>query len=248
MLTSKVQSDWPIAHWLAGIYIAESLPSAWEKLETLAEYESIITRDGIWLGKGWLQVQQGTDATTGILAREKELQQVMLEIEATQQSLTKFEQLTQTTQANLAELEHTREQVQHQVNDDKSHSAQITAQIQIKQAKLQQLQQRSKELTQETAELQQQQNEIQLELQAVRKSWQIALENMDRYQQRQAKLKAARETATESYRTVNQEVRANHEQVQGLSSRLQTFTVQLDTKRQHMLRVPLVASNGSEVW
>ncbi len=236
LLASKVQSTWPIAPLLAGIYIAESLSLAWERCETLAEHESIITQDGIWLGKGWLQIQHQMDVTTGILAREKELRQIRLEIETAQQALTKFEQLSQTAQASLAELEYAREQVQHQINDDKTHTVQITAQIQIKQAKLQQLQQRSKELTQEIAELQQQQSDLQLELQAVRKTWQIALDNMANYQQQQIDLKAARETSTIHYQAINQEVKENQEQVQLLSSRLHTFTAQLDTKRQHMLR------------
>lgn len=236
LLISKIQSAWPITPLLAGIYIAESLALAWEQCETLAEHESIITQDGIWLGKGWLQIQHQMDTTTGILAREKELRQTLLEIETAQQSLTQFEQLSQTAQASLAELEYTREQIQQQISDDKSHTVQLTAQIQIKQAKLQQLQQRSKELTQEIAELQQQQNRLQLELQVVRKAWQIALENMAVYQQQQVDLKAAKEASAINYQAINQEVRKNHEQIQLLSSRCQTYTAQLDSKRQHLLR------------
>lgn len=237
LLASKIKSSWPVASLLAGIYYAESLAEAWQQRETLAEHESIITADGVWLGKSWTHLHRVTEVTTGLIARERELHKVTADIAIVKTQVAQQEQLIEDLQNRLHELEQQREQVQQQLNDSKNQTAQTNAQLQIKQAKLQQLQQRSQELERDITELQQQQEHIQAELQATRKLWQTALENMEQYQQQQAHLKAAKENANDNYRATNQQVQSNREQTQQLNSRLNTLKAQLEAKQQHLQRV-----------
>lgn len=75
-LCSKVNGHWPFKHWLTGIYTAESLKEAVLMRSSLQNNESVITRDGIWLGPNWIQISKTQNAQSGFLLREKELKQL----------------------------------------------------------------------------------------------------------------------------------------------------------------------------
>ena len=55
-LASKVRSDGRANALLAGVRVAPDLASAMAQRASLAPHESIITRDGVWLGTNWLRV------------------------------------------------------------------------------------------------------------------------------------------------------------------------------------------------
>ena len=53
---------------------------------SLAAHESVITRDGIWIGPDWLRVARDADNEGGILARQQELE--MLDAESDDLDIT----------------------------------------------------------------------------------------------------------------------------------------------------------------
>jgi chromosome segregation protein len=71
-LSSKVEPAAYIDSLAAGVYAAESLGEALAQRHTLEAGESIITRDGVWIGRSWLRVSRDQDHA-GVLAREQEL-------------------------------------------------------------------------------------------------------------------------------------------------------------------------------
>jgi len=236
MLLSKVSSAWPLDGLLAGVYVAQSVAEALDRVNLLANHETIITPEGVWLGKNWLHVQQGKDSTTGLLAREKELQQLAVEIALVEEKHDDLINEVAQIQTSLANLDASKQLHQQQLNDGKAQAAQINAQVQIKQARLLQLEQRNKELSCELTDLQQHQENVQLELQAVRKLWQLSVENLNRYQQQQDEIKFKREQSLEQRRILSLQLQTTKEQTQGLNAKLQTLDVQLLAKRQHKLR------------
>jgi chromosome segregation protein len=79
-LADKVQAPWSMGALLDGVYAAETLHQALELLESIAARESIVTRDGIWLGRGWLRVARDADEKAGVLQREREIGQLQEEM------------------------------------------------------------------------------------------------------------------------------------------------------------------------
>jgi len=75
-LSDKVRSKWPVASLLAGVYTAETVAEAKGSVSRLAPHESIITRDGYWLGPDWVQVRGGAGEETGILQRGRALEEL----------------------------------------------------------------------------------------------------------------------------------------------------------------------------
>ena len=43
--------------------------------------ESVVTRDGTWLGNGWLRVSREQDEKAGVLAREQEMDRLGVELD-----------------------------------------------------------------------------------------------------------------------------------------------------------------------
>ena len=53
-----------------------SLADALKKRNELAAGESIVTREGIWIGPNWLRVTGEKDAASGLIARRHELEEL----------------------------------------------------------------------------------------------------------------------------------------------------------------------------
>ena len=62
LLVTQVRCQWPLHEWLSAIYIAENLAEALAVRIQLAPTESIITKDGIWLGKNWARINKAASS------------------------------------------------------------------------------------------------------------------------------------------------------------------------------------------
>ncbi|MBP7622882.1 MAG: chromosome segregation protein SMC, partial [Xanthomonadales bacterium] len=73
-LSARVQGPAAAMALLDHVQVAESFDSAKRIAAGLTASESVITRDGEWLGRDWLRAAKGSQAGSGVLARERELQ------------------------------------------------------------------------------------------------------------------------------------------------------------------------------
>ncbi|MDE2314857.1 MAG: chromosome segregation protein SMC, partial [Xanthomonadaceae bacterium] len=58
---------------LGQVFVAESLEAARRRVSGLSAAQSVITRDGEWLGPGWARVRRAQGSQVGVLAREREI-------------------------------------------------------------------------------------------------------------------------------------------------------------------------------
>ncbi len=77
-LAIKVRSNWGVETLLAGVYTADSIAEAKAMVESLAAHESVITREGYWLGPNWVQIRGQAGAEGGILERARNLDELAL--------------------------------------------------------------------------------------------------------------------------------------------------------------------------
>ena len=75
-LSDKVRSKWGVASLLAGVYAVDSLAAAQTHRASLAAHESVITRDGYWLGPNWIQVLGNAGEQAGILERARTIDEL----------------------------------------------------------------------------------------------------------------------------------------------------------------------------
>ena len=90
-LDSVVTADAAIAAWLKPIRLAEDLNDAINIAAQLGDNESVITRDGIWLGRNWVRVSQKVDETAGVVRRQRELEALDREVAGVNASVVELE-------------------------------------------------------------------------------------------------------------------------------------------------------------
>lgn len=111
-LLAQVRSEYDLSPWLASVYVASSDAEARAHREQLSATMSIITPDGLWLGRHWAKKCHQREGKAAILSRENmlaELTQTVAnwaaEVEATAAALSAAEQ-------QLAQKESEKEQAE----------------------------------------------------------------------------------------------------------------------------------------
>lgn len=153
-LADRVKSEWPIAEWLGNVFIADDLEQAKHMRYQLSEHQSIITRDGVWLGKHWLRVAKAVNNEDSILLREQELKQLQHTILTLKNELLGLEEDLEHTRHDSNVLEERREQYHQQIQQLNKSINETQSQLTAKQARYNELVQRDKAISEELAECQ----------------------------------------------------------------------------------------------
>jgi len=101
-----------VRHILAEVRVAPSLAKAMSVRESLGYHGSVITADGVWLGKHWLRVARDKDAKAGVLTREHDMRRLKSEIREHQARFDSARKLLQDGRSRMAQLEERREAMQ----------------------------------------------------------------------------------------------------------------------------------------
>lgn len=132
--------------WFQNIYIAENLKQARSLQILLKENESIITREGAWLGKNWLQWSRGKQVHHGMLQREQDIKNLNQQIEQQKQEWENAKKAYEDGRIAAATHETEREKLNSEVQAAHQKLMTHTAQIRIKKNQLDTLQERHKQL------------------------------------------------------------------------------------------------------
>ena len=116
-LLDKVKASWDLNNLLAGVYCADDVETARILSAQLKPHESIITRDGIWFGNGWIKIIRAKDSKTGVLQREKELRLLKQRQEELCVEIEMLEDQLEHTETSLKNAEIKRESIQQQDNN-----------------------------------------------------------------------------------------------------------------------------------
>jgi chromosome segregation protein len=115
-LLAKVQGAAVLTSVLAPVRTAESLPEALRLQARLQAGESVVTRDGIWLGADWLRVSRDADAHAGVIEREETLRDVRAQVAALAEDVKQLEQRLEVTRDRVRDHEDRRDRLQTDVN------------------------------------------------------------------------------------------------------------------------------------
>ncbi len=166
-LATKVKSEWPVVQWLGNVFIADSLEQAREMRQQLTQHQSIITRDGIWLGRHWLRVAKAVNNENSILLRDQELKQLTEDILILKNELFGLDDELERGHQDVAELETQREQYHLQLQEINSDVTKTQSQLTEKQTRYDTLVQREQAIKQEVGECQQRDAQLQEQIQEV---------------------------------------------------------------------------------
>ncbi len=237
VLSAKVSGDENVSSLLGSVQTADNLSMAMSRRSELSDGESIITPEGLWLGKSWLRVAKDGEGNGGILARQQELEELEIRFEDLDISVEEWEVDLDAEQLKLRNLEQQREVQQKEMTAFARQLAQFQSQLSGKQARAEQLALRTDKINNELAEV----NELQVlereQIAEARIQWQEAMENMDQDADERSRLQSERENTTTRIENARMRARQEKDQAHQLQLRHQGFSNQQQSLSQAVERL-----------
>ncbi|QLF94413.1 chromosome segregation protein SMC [Pseudomonas sp. ABC1] len=236
-LLDKVTSAHDLSPWLARVRTVETLDQGLALRAGLAEDESLVSRDGYWLGRHFLRVSKGSDARSGVLARAQELLALQAERDEREQALALLHERLALLRGQQAEQEQALDALRLRSQESARQQGELKALLSAGQARLEQRALRRQRLDDELRELDEQ-RALELEqLGESRLSLQDALDSMEQDSERREQLLARRESLREALDGIRQEARQHKEQAHQMAVRLGSLRAQQTSIRQALERL-----------
>ena len=138
---------------LYGVFAAESAEVALSKRHQLTPGQSIITREGFWVGPDWMRALHDADQTQGIIERGRAIESLALEIEEADAHLAKLVEQRQAARIQVETLEAKREELQRQANELNASLSDRRTDHGVTRVKLEEAAARQEQLRKESAEV-----------------------------------------------------------------------------------------------
>ena len=138
---------------LYGVYAADSTQVALEKRSLLAPGESIITREGFWLGTDWVRVLHDRAEQSGIIERGQEIETLTLRVEEAERTLGEMQVHVQEGRSRVERTERQRETLQASLNDLNQKLSQLRTDHGVTQVKVEEAGARREQIAREAQDI-----------------------------------------------------------------------------------------------
>ena len=236
-LAAKIQSSAELSAWLSHVFVAEDLEDALSLAENLAPDESVVTRDGLWLGANWIRVSADKDVTAGVLQRQKELTSLIAQIEALETLIDTTDEELASGAINLTVLEQDRDALQSRLAEQQRAYGETRARLTAKRIQAEQI---AAELERADREITNSQAQLEADtqaLQAARSRLGGAMDDMAGVEATRSELAAQRHSAQQALVTLRQQAQADRDANHQLALRTQNLSAQLAATAQAITRL-----------
>ncbi|MFK7890667.1 MAG: chromosome segregation protein SMC [Granulosicoccus sp.] len=235
-LASKVSGDLPLAQLLSSVRIANDLGEALQLRKQLSDAESVVTRDGLWLGKSWLRVARA-EAHDSVLLRENEIASLRDQIDGWQQQIQEVEAQLEELRYRQDELDTQRETQTHAFNDAVRYHATVASAIAAESQKLEQTERRIQVTQKELAEIGDARKQDQLELETATARKAEALRQLDEMQTEKQQLDNEQQLLRDNLQTAREQRDADRDAGQELAVRVESMRSTRSATEQNMTRM-----------
>jgi chromosome segregation protein len=236
-LLSKVSGDASVDALLKGIRTAPDLASAMTLRVNLAEGESVVTPDGIWLGPNWLRVTKDKDAEAGILKRQQELVSLVGRLATTKRDVERLGSELESGMANLHQAETERDQQQKRLSEQQRAFGETRAQLGAKKVQAEQIKNDLEKANSEINETAEQLEEDMASLRGSRNQLQSAIDAMEADTQKRASLITRRDSIASQLSEARERAKSDSNAVHELALRVQSLASQIASTEQVMSRL-----------
>jgi chromosome segregation protein len=221
---------------LSGVRVADDLSLAMAQRSSLAAHESIITRDGVWLGPNWLRVTRLADEQGGVIQRQQELESLAMRLQSEERREAQLEEALLESQDALKNMEGQRQDCQRELQASTRQHAEASAQLSAHQAKIEQINARRERIN---AEIDESRVQFRQEQEAMAESRQLlsaAIESMEADSQRREDLLSARDRTRGTLDSTRQKARHDKDGSHQIAMRHQSLQTQLNAMRESIAR------------
>ncbi len=223
-LAEKVSGSAAAHAALATVRTAETLSEALRARADLGPHESIITRNGEWVGRAWLRVSRGVDPHAGILEREHRLKSLRSAAAEAEARVRDAEGELTAVREGLALAESERDGTQSQIHGAQRRHAELAAALQAARARAEQTLARRTRIDEEHAELVRERDAARETMSGARASLEASIERL-------AELNAAREGLEEEREVRREGVSAARSRAQAAQLGARDLMVRIESRR-----------------
>jgi len=197
---------------LARVGTATSLAEALRARHQLPEGHSLVTPEGIWVGRDWLRVARGRNAQAGVLERERRIRELRLASDGCDANVLALEQRLREVRTEVTQAEAARDGLQARIQGAHREYSEARGQLEATRARHQQAALRLERLEREALEIAAERERNQQSLARSRAALDEASARLDLLESRRGELEEEREerrTATQQAREAAQQARAH---------------------------------------
>jgi chromosome segregation protein len=222
---------------LARVRFAESLGSALALREHLMDDESVVTSDGIWLGKNWLRVSRDKDGRAGVLAREHEMRRLKAEIRELQARFDSSVRLLKDGRVRMTQFEERRESLQKDATALLNEYSEVKATLASAKFRLDQANARKAALVEEVSELDGEKISAEEQLRTSRATHSGATETLERLESERADLEKQREELRAELQRVRSQAEEDRRAVQEIAIQFESRRTSKESAAQNLERM-----------
>ena len=236
-LADKVSASITLPTILSNVRVADDYEQALSLRSALQDGESVITRDGIWLGANWLRINRKQGEDSSILARENEIKVLRENLDAAQTHINSLEQESKGLADKLHSAEQQRDNNQIAVNKAHRSVVEVQSQLNALRVRQEQVQQNQARLHQEISDIEQQITQDTSELEASNTRRAQALEQVDVLAAEGDKLRELRETLRGQLDSARDQSKQHNENSQQIAIRVESMRTARQATEQNLTRV-----------
>jgi chromosome segregation protein len=177
-LRAKVQGAPALTAMLGSVYAVAGLREALVRRSTLKPGDSVVTRDGIWIGRDWLRLSRDRDLHSGVIEREEQLREMRSTVASLADEVQRQELRLEETRVHVRNREDRREVLQGEVNDLHREHIERHAALNAARARSVDLQRRRGQLDSSLVDAAAELQRIETELRAARGRVQTAIDTL----------------------------------------------------------------------
>ena len=223
-LKAKVQGGAYLHSVLSSVFTAESLAEALRRRQELRSGQSVVTRDGIWLGPDWLRLSRDKEPHTGVIEREESLRSLRAEVSRLESEVKDGERQLEASRERVREYEDRRDRFQAEVNRLHREHVDRRAEHDAAEARKADTARRLHQLETGLADLRAELERTETELRAARARMETAIDALAALEPQRVELEQERER-------MRAELAAARAAMQAAQQRARELAVQVESRR-----------------
>ncbi|GMR19911.1 MAG: chromosome segregation protein SMC [Gammaproteobacteria bacterium] len=236
-LSAKLTTDIDLSSMLSSVQTAESMDEALSRRQALADHESIITRQGVWVGKNWIHLGVPAGGRAGMLERERDMDVLKESIAELESSIEQQQQLLESFRSKVKELEGRRDATRKALNEASRTRTDVHAALNREEARLAQLTERQQQIQQEQEEISKQHHQDNDTVQQAQHLLREAEQLSGSHGEKREHLQSSREVLQQSLDQARREVTLARDALHEHEIEQQRLTTTLDSTRQSVERL-----------
>lgn len=234
LLSNHVQGA---GDWLSGIFAAPDWPSAWGNRQCLRAGQSVVTPEGIWIGRDWLALKPTDSTEDNVLVRQKALQELEVALADAKEQVALLEAQLTDGRERLVELEESATETRKALKEVHRTLGDVRAQHSAKQERLEQLTARRERIEEEFLEIDGQTQDQHAALTEQRHHLSEIVERMSTSEDEREQLKQREVTVREALRTAKDQVQQTRTRAHELEVQHKTLRTNIDATRTALARL-----------